>query len=1383
MGPSTSRDKGSESEKHEKEYGLFPLHSEVKPDIDVPPYSFDIVAIHGITGDAHETWTHANGKLWLRDFVPQKLPGARVFTFGYPADVFRSLDRGGGFENWARQLLELLTNVRKGKEKGRPLIFVCHSMGGIVLKKALATALLDNYNEISSTVKGIMFLATPHRGSSSASLSALLKMIAQLATTVSKRGGTFRADLLQDLEKDAKVLTQISQEFRNRHEGIKIATFYEQKPIEIVPYSKPTLIVEEESAVMNGAGERLIPMAGCDHTSICKFSRESENSYALVWGILQEWADDARNVCLQSLAFPEMCHRREDAKRLRHKDTCKWILTHDSYVTWLNQHHGLLWLKGKPGSGKSILLSFLYDKYQQEKRDNKRLVLHFFFHARGTPLQKTREGMFRSLLNQLCRKSVAASSIVASFFNQKSEDFGKFGESWYWNASELEKLFNDAVTDTIKSDEVTLFVDALDEAGLDIAPQLAEYFYALETKLPIKERKVKICISCRHYPALTNRRSLEVLVDEENSGDIALYVRNMLRASFSADSPGTTFAAAERQTLRSKVCNGANGLFQWAWLTVQLILRLAREGETLAYILRKLKELPPELEPFYEHILKSLVPVRKWPRTLLLAQWIAYAERPISVEELLYALVSDGVEPPLFVEEELILQGENERRRYARVGALVNSLSGGLIEVKINGKKTAVQFIHESAREFFMRNGLKLLSKAPTDATEFNLLCSTYGRLATSCINYMKRPEVLSYPVPKPLGMDLDVLRSQLPFIDYSSRGWLCHFNLSELYGPVFLAYYENNNIDAQNQPADRILALYGTLPRDPANQFEYPRRDILENWWKMFRALHFEDAHFRGIYAKLLYIKGGFALSRPAKFLVENGILPTDDSEYPLLHQAVEWGHEEFIQLLLNKGLRADELDENGSSAIDLAAHQNREAVLKVLLLNLANQKPHTKDTTFSDDTFGPAVKCYLDWGSAVKLKRYKAQKKAEHLKREATDPKSRHPFTKLVASMAACIIPTLSENGNALRKAVSEGHIEEARILLDWGSDPNASGGICGTALVDAASRGDANYDIVRLLLRNGADVNREEDCSASKCHPVVTAAIDSGDGTEVIELLCNSGARLDGDNGNVLGHALAKGKNADTFYYLFGKGVDVDRLDYGCRHYQCPLKIAAAKGDSWKDVVQYLLDHGVDVDAYEDLEEDPSEGVVETFFQTPLQAAILLGDENKEIVEILLSHGADYNLGAGAMYDTISTGDRAVRVLKLLLAKGLHKKKRFLKYDKYDILDCIMHGKREWRESIGKTVDTLRKAGFDLNVDNIPHSQARDPKEPPTKRSWLVSLEKKEQTELFYKYGLLDDLGSESGSHSNSDQDVEMTEADLSDSGEGMEVDQTDSEDQYS
>jgi hypothetical protein len=46
-------------------------------------YNADIIAIHGLGGTAFKTWTHGNGRLWLRDFAPNEFPGARVYTYGY----------------------------------------------------------------------------------------------------------------------------------------------------------------------------------------------------------------------------------------------------------------------------------------------------------------------------------------------------------------------------------------------------------------------------------------------------------------------------------------------------------------------------------------------------------------------------------------------------------------------------------------------------------------------------------------------------------------------------------------------------------------------------------------------------------------------------------------------------------------------------------------------------------------------------------------------------------------------------------------------------------------------------------------------------------------------------------------------------------------------------------------------------------------------------------------------------------------------------------------------------------------------------------------------------------------------------------------------------
>lgn len=101
-----------------QKYGLFPLNPLSSPSDNAnvgEPYSVDIVAIHGITGDAFNTWTDPNGKLWLRDFLPNDLPGIRVFSFGYAAEVVCSLGTGD-FDAYSRSLLEALKRQRREDE-------------------------------------------------------------------------------------------------------------------------------------------------------------------------------------------------------------------------------------------------------------------------------------------------------------------------------------------------------------------------------------------------------------------------------------------------------------------------------------------------------------------------------------------------------------------------------------------------------------------------------------------------------------------------------------------------------------------------------------------------------------------------------------------------------------------------------------------------------------------------------------------------------------------------------------------------------------------------------------------------------------------------------------------------------------------------------------------------------------------------------------------------------------------------------------------------------------------------------------------------------------------------------------------------------------------
>jgi polynucleotide 5'-kinase involved in rRNA processing len=97
--------------------------------------------------------------------------------------------------------------------------------------------------------------------------------------------------------------------------------------------------------------------------------------------------------CLKSLAFPEMNYRRRDTQRA-HEKTCGWITRHPSYTTWLEDGSGILWIKGKPGSGKSTLMEFLLRDFEQQALYQESIQLSFFLHGRGTVLQKSRLGIY-----------------------------------------------------------------------------------------------------------------------------------------------------------------------------------------------------------------------------------------------------------------------------------------------------------------------------------------------------------------------------------------------------------------------------------------------------------------------------------------------------------------------------------------------------------------------------------------------------------------------------------------------------------------------------------------------------------------------------------------------------------------------------------------------------------------------------------------------------------------------------------------------------------------------------------------------------------------------------------------------------------------------------
>lgn len=116
-------------------YGLQLLYNGA--DADQP--DVDFIAVHGMGGHPLKTFTHAEtGCCWLRDLLPLNSPHCRVFSYGYPADILANVQASPSDQ--ARELCLALGVDSREQATARRRIFICHSIGGLVVKRALIEA-------------------------------------------------------------------------------------------------------------------------------------------------------------------------------------------------------------------------------------------------------------------------------------------------------------------------------------------------------------------------------------------------------------------------------------------------------------------------------------------------------------------------------------------------------------------------------------------------------------------------------------------------------------------------------------------------------------------------------------------------------------------------------------------------------------------------------------------------------------------------------------------------------------------------------------------------------------------------------------------------------------------------------------------------------------------------------------------------------------------------------------------------------------------------------------------------------------------------------------------------------------------------------------------
>jgi predicted alpha/beta hydrolase family esterase len=228
---------------------------------DNPDRIGEVIFVHGLGGNLRSTW-HSEELLddnfWL-NWLSQDQTDIGIWSFGYEAEPFEWRGKAMPLFDQASNLLEWLEN--KGLSE-RPLIFVTHSLGGLLVKKMLNTAQTFKKQKLIEQIKGIIFLATPHTGSH---LANLIDNIGTLTrTTIS----------VEELRSHATLLRELNEWYRENVRIFEIVTkvYFETRPIHGIS------VVDEDSA--NPGIEGVKPVAVPeDHITIAKPSSKNHLVY------------------------------------------------------------------------------------------------------------------------------------------------------------------------------------------------------------------------------------------------------------------------------------------------------------------------------------------------------------------------------------------------------------------------------------------------------------------------------------------------------------------------------------------------------------------------------------------------------------------------------------------------------------------------------------------------------------------------------------------------------------------------------------------------------------------------------------------------------------------------------------------------------------------------------------------------------------------------------------------------------------------------------------------------------------------------------------------------------------------------------------------------
>jgi predicted alpha/beta hydrolase family esterase len=237
------------------------------PDEDKP----HLVFVHGLGGDARETWMHDArdpATLWPAWIAEDS--GCPTWLLGYDAALSGWADNAMPLPQQGTSVLERLSS--EPRLRGRDIVLIGHSLGGLVIKTALingTTTGVARYETLVAQVKGVVFVATPHFGAELATLAHLVRIVLR------------SNDQVGDMKLHNAHLATLNNQFRAlcARSKFKVRIYAETRGVttarRLFALRGPAVrVVNDTSSDPGVPGEIAIPLPE-DHFSICKPEQRS----------------------------------------------------------------------------------------------------------------------------------------------------------------------------------------------------------------------------------------------------------------------------------------------------------------------------------------------------------------------------------------------------------------------------------------------------------------------------------------------------------------------------------------------------------------------------------------------------------------------------------------------------------------------------------------------------------------------------------------------------------------------------------------------------------------------------------------------------------------------------------------------------------------------------------------------------------------------------------------------------------------------------------------------------------------------------------------------------------------------------------------------------